>query len=255
MTSGVTRVEGFRQVRVLGSGTGLCTPRYWSGLLVDEDILLDAPPTTGIHLRRMAVDARRLRHVFISHLHADHVFGLVFLYLEFLFERSRTAPLTIVGPTGIEQYVETLFRIAYPFEGRRPAGAHPLPLEFREVSGPTDLVFGDLACRAVPMVHHPARLESYGYRLARGGRTVAYSGDTTAVEPVVDLAGGSDVLIVECTNLRGNQGDHLCVRDIAALRERLPATTKIWVTHTQGVTQDVLPGGTLLLEDFDTRAV
>jgi ribonuclease BN (tRNA processing enzyme) len=249
------RTDRFRRLRVLGTGTGLATPRYWSGLLVDEDVLLDAPPTAGIHLRRMGADAADLRYIFISHLHADHAFGLAFLCLEFHFERPRAAPLTIVGPVGIRRYVETLYQLAYPFDGTHPPGAHPLPLEFREVAGPADLTFERLSCRAIPVTHHSAQLHSYGYRLTRGGRTIAYSGDTAAIEPVADLAAGSDLLIVECTNLEGNHGDHLCVRDLAELREKLPARTKIWVTHTQGVIQGDLPRGTTLMQDFDALTI
>lgn len=249
--------EGFRLIRVLGTGNGLFSPRYWSGFVVDDDILLDAPPTVGIHLRRLGVDARQLKYVFISHLHADHVFGLVFLYLEFYFEHPRTTPLTIVGPKGIQQYVEGLYRLAYPYAGPRPANGHPLPLEFHEVDGPAAGAFGGLAWRAVPMVHHAAVIKSYGYRLTRGGRAIAYSGDTAVLEPVVGLAKDSDVLVVECTNPDdGNYGDHLCVRDIAELRRRLPPSTKIWITHithTDGAAQAAFPDGTTLLEDFDSR--
>jgi ribonuclease BN (tRNA processing enzyme) len=68
------------------------------------------------------------------------------------------------------------------------------------------------------MVHHSDRLRSYGYRLTRGGRAIAFSGDTGAVEPVSDLAKDSDVLIVECTNLDWNRGDHFGVRDVAQRR-------------------------------------
>lgn len=251
--------EDFRLIRVLGTGNGLFTPRYWSGMLVDDDILLDAPPTVGIHLRKMGVDARQLRHVFISHLHADHMFGLVFLYLEFYFEHPRTTPLTIVGPKGIQEYVEALYRLAYPFAGPQPANGHPLKLEFHEVDGPADGNFGALAWRAVPMVHHAKFIQSYGYRLTRGGRTIAYSGDTAVLEPVVGLAQGADVLVVECTNPDdGNYGDHLCVRDMAELRDRLPPSTKIWITHitqAEGAAPPAYPAGTSLLEDFDTKAL
>ena len=253
--AGMMGEERFRTVGVLGSGTGLFTSRYWSGFVIDDDILLDAPPTTGIHLRRMGFDAQRLQYVFISHLHADHAFGLAFVCLEFHFERPKASPLTVIGPAGLRQYVETLYRLAYPYEGPRPARAYPLSLEFIEVPEQTDLALPGISFRAVPMDHHATRLNSYGYRLTRGDRTIAYSGDAGTVPPIIELAEGADVLIVECTNLKGNAGDHLNVSDIKILRDMLPSSTRIWVTHTQTVTQALLPDNTVLLEDFEIKAI
>lgn len=245
------RGQGFQKIVVLGSGTGLSSSRYWSGFVVDNDILLDAPPTVGIHLRRVGMGARDLRYIFVSHLHADHVFGLIFLCLEFHFETRRQEPLTVIGPVGIQEHVERLYRLAYPYEGRAPASAYPLLLQFREIGGAVEAVFHDLSYRAIPMLHHPTLIQSYGFRLTRGGYTIAYSGDTAMVPQLLELAAGANILIVECTNITGNRGDHLNPDDIQTLRTLLPSSTQILVTHTQGVVQQQLPSGTTLVNDFD----
>ncbi len=243
----------FHDLAVLGSGTGLFVPRYWSGFVLDGEVLLDVPPTVGIHLRRLDLRSDTLTCAFVTHLHADHVFGLVFLALEFNFERRRPVPLDVVGPAGIQEHVKRLYDLSYPRpEEAIPTREFPLGLRFHELRGRADGNVGALAYQAIPLKHHPRLLNSFGFRLTRGGHTIAYSGDTTMVPDVLELARGADVFIVECTNHSGAHGDHLDLEAIHTLRRLLPASTRILVTHYQHITQDHLPPGATLVHDFDT---
>lgn len=66
--------------------------------------LIDCAEGTQVQLRRFKVKFARIKHVFISHLHGDHFFGLVGLISTFRL-LGREADLHIYGPKGIKEAV------------------------------------------------------------------------------------------------------------------------------------------------------
>lgn len=66
--------------------------------------LIDCAEGTQVQLRRFKVKFSRIKHVFISHLHGDHFFGLVGLISTFRL-LGRKADLHIYGPKGIKEAI------------------------------------------------------------------------------------------------------------------------------------------------------
>jgi len=66
--------------------------------------LIDCAEGTQVQLRRFNVKFSRIKHVFISHLHGDHFFGLVGLISTFRL-LGREADLHIYGPKGIKEAI------------------------------------------------------------------------------------------------------------------------------------------------------
>jgi len=66
--------------------------------------LIDCAEGTQVQLRRFKVKFSRIKHIFISHLHGDHFFGLVGLISTFRL-LGREADLHIYGPKGIKEAV------------------------------------------------------------------------------------------------------------------------------------------------------
>ena len=66
--------------------------------------LIDCAEGTQVQLRRFKVKFSRVKHIFISHLHGDHFFGLVGLVSTFRL-LGREADLHIYGPKGIKDAV------------------------------------------------------------------------------------------------------------------------------------------------------
>ncbi len=58
-----------------------------------------------MQLRRYGIKYQRINHIFISHLHGDHYFGLVGL-LSTMHLMGRTKPIHIYGPVGLKNIVE-----------------------------------------------------------------------------------------------------------------------------------------------------
>ncbi|HKZ51369.1 MAG TPA: MBL fold metallo-hydrolase, partial [Dehalococcoidia bacterium] len=103
------------ELAFLGSGNAFAAGgRYWSGFLLDGRYLFDAPPTLLAHLKRLGRDLQAIRVVFISHFHGDHVLGLPFLYLEYAELSPRREELLVVGPPGVEDLVEGVYRRVFP---------------------------------------------------------------------------------------------------------------------------------------------
>lgn len=94
------------KLTILGSGSALPTrDNFPSAQLLDmreKQFLIDCGEGTQIRLRQMGLKLNRLGHIFISHLHGDHCFGLIGL-ISSLGMLNRTADLHIHGPIGIQE--------------------------------------------------------------------------------------------------------------------------------------------------------
>lgn len=66
--------------------------------------LIDCGEGTQVALRRSRIKFSRIKHIFISHLHGDHFFGLMGVITTFSLLK-RSAPLTIYGPKGIREII------------------------------------------------------------------------------------------------------------------------------------------------------
>ncbi|MDA9015168.1 ribonuclease Z [Flavobacteriaceae bacterium] len=73
--------------------------------------LIDCGEGTQMQLRKSKIKFSRIQHVFISHLHGDHFYGLIGLISTFRL-LGRTAPLTIYGPKGIKEIITLQLKLA-----------------------------------------------------------------------------------------------------------------------------------------------
>jgi len=190
--------------------------------LIDGRILLDLPPTAIPQLDRLGQDASEIDQIFISHLHADHLFGVPFLLLAYCLVYERTRPLYLIGPVGLSRTVKALCSLAWPDMERH--GFRPrVPVSYVELAREGTYSAGEQSFDAFPMQHFD--LPAFGYRFAHRGRTFAYSGDTGECPGLDRLIGGADVAILEMTYAKrpGDPG-HLDAESVrrttSALRRR-----------------------------------
>ena len=71
--------------------------------------LIDCGEGTQMQLRKYKVRVSKISHVFISHLHGDHYYGLPGLISSFnLLDRKK--PLTIFGPKGLKEILDIIIK-------------------------------------------------------------------------------------------------------------------------------------------------
>ena len=233
----------------LGSGAALTDGRDWSSLLIDGKILLDLPPTAIPQLHRLGIDFSQIETVFITHLHADHMFGLPFLLLEYCMRRCRENPMVIVGPPKLEEVTYQLCDLAWP--DLREKGFEPcLPLSFIEISESGDYQAGDLPFSAVAMNHFG--LDAFGYRFSHKGRTIGYTGDTGEGTQINQLLKGADIAILELTHpKKSDDPGHMNRPAVERLAPGLSTQgSTIFATH-MSETPEPIPG-VIICEDGKT---
>lgn len=73
--------------------------------------LIDCGEGTQVQLRKNKIKFSKINHIFISHLHGDHVYGLIGLVSTFML-LNRTEPLHIHGPKGIKEIIILQLRLS-----------------------------------------------------------------------------------------------------------------------------------------------
>lgn len=145
------------KVLILGSGSALPTVHSHQSaqLLYDghHSFLIDCGEGTQVELRRNKVKMQKIGHVFISHLHGDHFFGLVGL-ISTMHLLGRKIPLHIYGPKGLEEIIKLQFKMA--------GSIISYELNFHLITGPSQLLFDDkrMSVVSLPLSH---RIECYGF--------------------------------------------------------------------------------------------
>ena len=219
------------QLVLLGTGGGP-TPKALraapaAALMIGGQLhLADA----GNGVARQAVLAglplKNLAHVWISHLHSDHVadaFTLPWL----AWAGALTTPVTVHGPKGMAAMGKAWLRFAKTDIDTRIAdeGRPDLRklLGVAEVQPGVQLRTGALTVTAARVVHPPLT-DSFAYRFDWAGKSVVYSGDTATCPALIDLARGADLLVQEVMYLPALDRLIASESNAATLRQHLLAS-------------------------------
>ena len=99
------------ELHILGCGSALPTTRHFPASQVlnvrDKLFMIDCGEGAQLQFRKCKLKFSRLTHIFISHLHGDHLFGLPGL-ISTLNLLGRTAELHIHSPKGLEELLHPL---------------------------------------------------------------------------------------------------------------------------------------------------
>jgi len=117
--------------------------------------LFDAGEATQHRLMEVPLKLSKLEAVFITHLHGDHLYGLPGLLSTRSFEGGET-PLTLYGPAGLKQYIDTVFAIS--------GTTLDYEIIIKEIEEPEEIVFSnDRFTVKAGLLEH--RVPCYGYRI------------------------------------------------------------------------------------------
>lgn len=109
--------------------------------------LIDCGEGTQVQLRKNKLRFSKINHIFISHLHGDHFYGLVGLISTFML-LNRQTDLHVYGPKGIKEIVLLQLRYSNSFTGYN--------LYFHElVSKESEIIYEDekVVVKTIPLKH------------------------------------------------------------------------------------------------------
>jgi len=192
------------EVTLLGTGTPRPdSQRFGAATVVEAGgryFLFDAGRGVTVRLHQAGIPLERVRRVFLTHLHSDHITGLADLWLTGWIWR-RPGALELYGPSGVGDLARGLesghgadigYRTGYT--GLDEAAAR---IRATEVEG-EGVVYDEDGVRIVAfLVDHGPVKPAYGYRLEFRDRVVVISGDTTYSPNLVEHARGADLLVHE----------------------------------------------------------
>ena len=97
------------EIHILGCGSALPTTRHNASAQIvkigNKQFMIDCGEGTQVQLRRQHIHFSFINHIFISHLHGDHCFGLIGLISTFAL-LGRTAPLHIYADPNLEEVMK-----------------------------------------------------------------------------------------------------------------------------------------------------
>jgi ribonuclease BN (tRNA processing enzyme) len=188
--------------------------------------LIDCGATALIGLARLELDPNAVETIFISHLHGDHYAGLVWWLVHAQHVAKRTAPLTVVGPEGIEARFKIAAEALFPGS---TAIQRRYQLRFLEFTREKRLDVAGVGVTPFE-VRHPSGATPYALRFNVEGKVLAFSGDTEWTESLVAAAAGADLYITECYMFEGQPRFHMSWKNIEAQLGRIGAK-RVMLTH------------------------
>jgi len=218
------------QLHVIGSSPAWPNPGgAHSGYLVECDgrrLLLDCGPGVLSRLRQAErwpeVDA-----IAITHFHLDHWGDLVPWVWGLMVgpAREEDPPELWVPPSGRDELRALGAKLGMPdmFEQT---------FQVREYTEHEPFGAAGLEIKALRLPHYT--LETYGFRVTNGARSLAYSGDSGPSERLAELARGCDVFLCEATlerpELDGEPRGHLTAEE-AVDAFRASGADRLILTH------------------------
>lgn len=133
----------------------------------------------------------------LSHLHPDHCIDMLsyFVARYYRYEGGRCDPIPVYGPAGTERRLTAAYADAPSEKSMSEV------FDFRTLND-GEIRLGPLTVTSA-RVAHP--VETYGFRITHGSRSLCYSGDTGSCEALTELARGVDLFLCEASFTHGKE--------------------------------------------------
>ncbi|HLV39058.1 ribonuclease Z [Xanthomarina sp.] len=241
--------------------------------------LIDCGEGTQVELRRNKVKFNRIKHIFISHLHGDHYFGLIGLISTFRL-LTRETELHIYSPKGLKEVVTLQMKLASSWTNYQlifheltskeselifeddKVEVHTIPLDhriytngflFKEKPGPRKLDLNAALNADIDKVYYNKVKQGFDVVNNQGKliknetvtsdpiepKSYAFCSDTAYNENIIDIIKGATVLYHESTFLEKN-------KELAVPTKHSTAKQAASIAKQAEV-------GTLILGHFSTR--
>ena len=189
-----------------GAGASSLADRGGSCVMIedgDEVILVDCGPGAVRRISQAGIEFGAIRAILMTHLHYDHAGGLPELFHMFnLFGMMGNDPPVILGPPGVEDYVEScksLITVAMK-KGLPP---HLANLRGEPIAAGKDSDVANFVADAIEVPHGPD-VHALSWRIKREGKIIVVSGDLKTDEAfMVPFSANADLLVHEAYSSEG----------------------------------------------------
>ncbi len=217
------------KIKILGNGGAINDGLPYNSFIIDGGFLIESPPDIISSIFREKIDPQKINAIYISHFHADHYFGLPFLFLRLFFEKSGNS-IVVIGPGGIEDKVKEICIIAFGTN-------HPMQkwiekhIIFKEIKKTKKIhINPHYKLKPIEMFHFT---ETYGFILESGGDKVAYLADTYWEDSLLEDIEDASTIIVD---LNGEKTDktkvHISENDlIKYVLPKIKSSVRFYGTH------------------------
>jgi len=247
------------EVTLLGTGTPKPSiERFGPSLVVEANghfFIFDSGRGTTIRLQQTGIELSKVEHVFLTHLHSDHISGLSDLWLtSWIWQRPSKLKLT--GPIGTQALAKHLTLAHKTDKQYRTAhtslNKNTFDIDAHDISAEGVVYDQDGVKVTAFLVNHSPVEPAYGYRIDSGEQSLVISGDTTYSENLILFSKNVDLLI------------HEIAATDAGLLTQNPRLRKIMSYHTTPdqaakILQTIQPKSTVfthvLLFGVDTKTV
>ncbi|MBI3404551.1 MAG: MBL fold metallo-hydrolase [Acidobacteria bacterium] len=193
------------QVVLLGTGFPRPDPERAgpsTAVIVGEKVFIVDAGRGGVQrLAATQLQWKNVGHIFLTHLHSDHIEGLPDLFhTSWMF--GRAVPLELYGPPGTQEMSDAMVKffaedihIRRDLTEMQPAAGATVNVH---IAKDGDVVYqdADLRITSFAVDHRPVEF-AFGYKFECGGKSVVISGDTRPNENVIKFAKGADILVHE----------------------------------------------------------
>jgi ribonuclease BN (tRNA processing enzyme) len=220
------------QLRILGCSGGIGAGLRTTSYLLGDDVLIDAG--TGVGALTYP-ELKKIRHVFLSHSHLDHVAALPLL-VDTIFE-ALTTPLVVHGqPETIQALKDHVLNgTIWPDFAELPSKHSPVLVYEPQRPGEHVKVHG----RTFSMIPVNHVVPSVAWVVQERSRVFCFSGDTTTNDTLwegLNALPRLDLLLIECGFPNANMelarlAKHYCPTFLAADLQRLRHRPRVAITH------------------------
>ena len=211
------------EIHCLGVGEAFDPERGNTATIVRDQrtILVDCGYAIPALLFADYRDPNEVDAIYLTHFHADHVFGMPALLGRYHFD-GRTKPLGIFGQPGTEQTVMNLMQLGYP----GLATSLNFPIFFREST--TNICFQEFELDFAE-TKHP--VTNYAVRFTVGETKVAISGDGALTDSSRELFQPCHALVHAALSIEKTAPGHASIRDLTHASATWEALQSLVIVH------------------------
>jgi ribonuclease BN (tRNA processing enzyme) len=200
-----------KKIILLGTGGG---PRIWaarsqpsSALIVNDDIyIIDTGDGVCNQLAKANLDPLKIKCIFITHNHSDHMADLGTLLLR-TWQSGHKGIIKCFGPKPLNKMISSYCEyMSWDINLRTENENRPYFKTVFNINEITEekIIYRDekvkVECITVP---HGEAVPSYAYKFYIDNKEVVFSGDTSKSEKIIKFSNGVDYLVHEVLNLEG----------------------------------------------------